>query len=44
MILLIRCLGHALKSAGEKFEMIDSQSIGVLVPYKDGEKLINQLK
>ena len=37
------CLGHALKSAGEKFEMIDSQSIGVLVPYKDGEKLINQL-
>ena len=25
------------------FEMIDSQSIGVLVPYGDGKKLIDQL-
>ena len=37
-------LGQALKSAGHKFEMIDSDSIGILVPYGYGAELIVQLQ
>ena len=37
-------LGQALKSAGHKFEMIDSDSIGILVPYGGGSELIAKLQ
>lgn len=37
-------LGHSLKSAGHKFEMIDTDSIGILVPYGKGSELILQLQ
>lgn len=33
-------LGHALKSAGHAFEMIDSDCVGILVPYEYGSDLI----
>lgn len=36
-------LGHALKTAGCKFKFIESNTIGVLVPYGRGEELITML-
>jgi CRISPR-associated endonuclease/helicase Cas3 len=34
---------QAFKTAGERFEVIDRNSIGVLVPYGEGELIINKL-
>lgn len=36
-------LGHALKTAGKTFQSIDSNTVGIIVPYRRGAELIQLL-
>lgn len=37
-------LKHAFKTAGEKYQVISDAGITIIVPYKDGERLIGELE